>query len=58
MGLMDGKKGFVFGVANDYSLAWHIAKRAHDEGAKLGFNHLPMHKMERRVRLLAEPIGA
>ena len=58
MGLMDGKKGFVFGVANDHSLAWHIAERLHNEGAQLAFNHLPNPKMERRVRLLAEPIGS
>ncbi|MGD8453177.1 MAG: enoyl-ACP reductase [Phycisphaerae bacterium] len=58
MGLMDGKKGFVFGVANDYSLAWQIAQQLHTEGASLAFNHLPNPKMERRVRLLAEPIGA
>lgn len=58
MGLMTGKKGFVFGVANDHSLAWHIAEQLHKEGAALGFNHLPNPKMERRVRELAEPIGA
>ncbi len=58
MGLMDGKKGFIVGVANDHSLAWHIAERAHREGAALAFNHLPNPKMERRVRQLAEPIGA
>lgn len=58
MGLMSGKKGFIFGVANDHSLAWHIAERLHREGAQLGFNHLPNPKMERRVRQLAEPIGA
>lgn len=58
MNLMRGKKGFVFGVANDHSLAWHIADRLHKAGAALGFNHLPNPKMERRVRELAEPIGA
>ncbi len=58
MGLMTGKKGVIFGVANDHSLAWHIAERLHQEGAELAFNHLPGEKMERRVRLLAEPIGA
>ncbi len=58
MGLMDGKKGFVFGVANDYSLAWQIALKLHEERAALAFNYLPNPKMERRVRLLAEPIGA
>lgn len=56
MGLMDGKKGLVFGVANDRSLAWHIASQCHEQGAVMGFTHLPPPKMERRVRLLAEPI--
>lgn len=58
MGLMDGKKGFIFGVANDRSIAWHIAQKLHGEGAQIGFNHLPNPKMERRVRMLAEPIGS
>lgn len=58
MGLMTGKKGFIFGVANDHSLAWHIAERLHSEGAQLAFNHLPNPKMEKRLRQLAEPIGA
>lgn len=58
MGLMDGKKGFIFGVANDHSLAWYIAQNLHQQGAQLAFNHLPNPKMERRVRMLAEPIGA
>lgn len=58
MALMQGKKGFIFGVANDHSLAWQIAQRLHEEGAELAFNHLPNPKMERRVRELAEPIGA
>ncbi len=58
MGLMSGKKGVIFGVANDRSLAWHIAERLHEEGAEMAFTHLPPPKMERRVRLLAEPIAA
>lgn len=58
MGLMSGKKGVVLGVANDHSLAWYIASLLHAEGAELGFNYLPNEKMERRVRKLAEPIGA
>jgi enoyl-[acyl-carrier protein] reductase I len=55
---MDGKRGIIFGVANDRSLAWHIAELLHAEGAELAFTHLPPPKMERRVRLLAEPLGA
>src|SRR5437868_11858077 len=58
MGLFTGKKGLILGVANDFSIAWAIAKKLHAEGAELGFTHLPGDKMERRVRKLAEPIGA
>ena len=62
MGMFTGKKGVILGVANDHSLAWHIAKFLHAEGAELGFNHLPdkgeRNRNERRIRQLAEPIGA
>jgi len=58
MGLFTGKKGMVLGVANDFSIAWAIARKLLDEGAEIGFTHLPGEKMERRLRKLAEPIGA
>ena len=41
MGLFEGKKGLVFGIANDYSIAWAITKKVHAEGADIGFTHLP-----------------
>jgi enoyl-[acyl-carrier protein] reductase I len=58
MGLFTGKKGMILGVANDYSIAWAISQKLVEEGAELGFTHLPGDKMERRVRKLAEPVGA
>jgi enoyl-[acyl-carrier protein] reductase I len=58
MGLFSGKKGIVLGVANEYSIAWAISKKLLDEGAEIGFTHLPGDKMERRVRKLTDPIGA
>lgn len=58
MGLFDGKKGMIFGVANDHSIAWAISEQLLGEGADLGFTHLPGERMERRVRKLAEPAGA
>lgn len=58
MGLFDGKKGLILGVANDFSIAWAISQQLTAQGADLGFTHLPGEKMERRVRKLAEPIGA
>ena len=57
MGLLDGKKALIFGVANDHSIAWGIAKALHDEGATLGFASVES-LLERRVRPLAESIGS
>ena len=50
MGLLDGKKGLVLNIANDRSIAWHIANNAVKQGATCGFGYLPIGKMERRVR--------
>lgn len=58
MGMFTGKKGVVLGVANDFSIAWAISQKLLAEGAEIGFTHLPGDKMERRVRKLADPIGA
>ncbi len=63
MGLFSGKKGMVFGIANDKSIAWAITQKLHAEGAEMGYTHLPdsdpaRPKMERRLRKLVEPIGA
>ena len=41
MGLLEGKKGIIMGVANDRSIASSIAKILHREGAELGFSYLP-----------------
>lgn len=57
MGLLDGKKALVFGVANDHSIAWGIAKALHEHGATVGFSSVES-LIERRVRPLADSIGA
>lgn len=57
MGLMEGKKGLILGVANERSIAWGIARVAAAEGADLGFNFLG-EALERRVRPLAESLNA
>lgn len=41
MGLFDGKNGLVFGIANDRSIASAIARELHQQGARMGFTHLP-----------------
>ena len=41
MGLFEGKKGLILGVANDRSIAWAIAEKIMAEGGECGFTHLP-----------------
>lgn len=57
MGLLDGKKGLILNIANDRSIAWHIANNAIKNGAQCGFGFLPIEKMERRVRKSLEEMG-
>ena len=56
-GLMQGKRGLIMGVANDRSIAWGIAKVAHDHGAELAFTYQG-DALKKRVTPLAEGIGS
>jgi len=57
MGLLDGRKALIFGVANHRSLAWGIAQAMASNGAEIGLSYgIP--QLERRVMPLAESIGA
>ncbi len=55
--LLKGKKILVCGVANDWSMAWAIAKAAHEQGAEVAMPYA-MPALEKRVKPLAEQIGA
>ncbi len=57
MGMLVGKKGIIFGVANDHSLAWYCAKALHEEGAELAFTYQG-EALERRIRPLADSVGS
>lgn len=57
MGLLDGKKGIIFGVANDKSIAWAIARILKKEGMELAFTYAG-EVLESRVRPLAESLGS
>jgi enoyl-[acyl-carrier protein] reductase I len=54
---MTGKRGIIFGVANELSIAWGIAKQLHAAGATLAFTY-PNEALEKRVRPLAESVDA
>jgi enoyl-[acyl-carrier protein] reductase I len=55
--ILAGKRGLIMGVANNRSIAWGIAKAAHDHGAELAFT-FQGDALEKRVRPLATELGA
>lgn len=57
MGLLDGKKAIIFGVANEKSIAWAIAQALHREGAELAFTYAG-DMLQKRVQPLAERLGS
>ncbi|HLW72024.1 MAG TPA: enoyl-ACP reductase [Candidatus Binataceae bacterium] len=57
MGIADGKRALIAGVANDKSLAWSIARELHAQGAEIALTYQG-EILEKRVRPLAESIGA
>ncbi len=57
MGLLEGKKGVIFGVANERSIAWAIAQKLSSEGMELAFTYAG-EAFEKRVKPLAGSIGS
>ena len=60
MSLLQGKKGLILNIANDRSIATHIANNAIKQGATCGFGFLPMgdtEKSKRRVTKAMEENG-
>jgi enoyl-[acyl-carrier protein] reductase I len=55
-GLMQGKRAFVTGVANDRSIAWAIAERFHAEGAALALSY-PGEAMGKRTVPLVKTLA-
>ncbi len=57
MGLMQGKRGLVMGVANNHSIAWGIAKTLAAQGAELAFTYQG-EQLRKRVEPLAAEAGS
>ncbi len=55
--LMSGKKGLIMGVANERSIAWGIAKAAHEQGAELAFTYQG-DALKKRVEPLAASVDS
>ncbi len=41
-GLLEGKRGIIFGALNDMSIAWKVAVKAHEEGARFTLTNTPV----------------
>ena len=57
MGILDGKKGLIIGVANERSIAWGIAREMAAQGAELAFTYQG-EAFGKRVIPLAESVGS
>ena len=55
--MIKGKKGIIFGIANDPSIAWGIAKQLYSNGAELAITY-QNDTLLKRVRPLAEKVGS
>jgi enoyl-[acyl-carrier protein] reductase I len=56
-GLLAGKRGLIFGLANNRSIAWGIARSARDHGAEIALTYQG-DQLKKRVEPLAAEIGA
>ena len=58
MGILEGKKGIIFGALNDKSIAWKAAEAAVREGASIVLTNTAMAMRFGTVNELAEKCNA
>ncbi len=56
--LLEGKKGIIFGALNNKSIAWHVAEKAHAQGARLVLTNAPVAIRMGTIAELAEKTGS
>ena len=56
--LLKGKKGIIFGALDSKSIAWKVAERAHEEGAKFVLTNAPVALRLGTIAELAEKTGS
>ncbi|MFZ2287032.1 MAG: SDR family oxidoreductase [Bacteroidales bacterium] len=56
--LLEGKKGIIFGALNDKSIAWHVAEKAHAQGAQLLLTNAPVAVRMGTIGELADKTGS
>ena len=53
-GILEGKKGIIFGALDDKSIAWKVAEFAHKEGAEIVLTNAPIALRMGTINELAE----
>lgn len=57
-GLLEGKRGIIFGALNDQSIAWQVAEQAHAQGGKFVLSNAPIAMRMGEINQLAESTGS
>jgi len=55
--MLKNKKGIIFGIANDHSIAWGIAKKLSEKGAEFGITY-QNETLLKRVKPLADKVNS
>ena len=56
--LLAGKRGIIFGALDSNSIAWKVAERAHEEGAKFTLTNAPVAMRMGAINQLASDTGS
>ena len=56
--LLEGKRGIIFGALNSQSIAWHVAEKAHEQGARFVLTNAPIAMRMGEINGLAEKTGS
>jgi enoyl-[acyl-carrier protein] reductase I len=56
--LLKGKTGVIFGALDEQSIAWKVAERCHDEGARLVLTNAPVAMRFGQINQLSEKLNA
>jgi enoyl-[acyl-carrier protein] reductase I len=56
--LLSGKRGIIFGALDEASIAWKVAERCHEEGAKITLTNAPVAMRFGKIQELGEKCNA
>ena len=57
-GILSGKTGIIFGALNEKSIAWQVALKAHEQGARMVLTNAPVAMRLGTINELAELTGS